>query len=89
MLKNKESFELFTPESVGACRPDFVVGKHSGNASLKDFCSRHGISADDDLCALLLGRVKSEARHKKRALRPEEVVALAAISAAAREKEEL
>ena len=35
MLKNKETYEIMTPESVGLNRSTLVMGKHSGRAAFK------------------------------------------------------
>jgi hypothetical protein len=36
MLKNKSTYEIMTPESVGLHRSNLVLGKHSGRAAFKD-----------------------------------------------------
>lgn len=36
MLKNAETYEIMTPESVGWNRSSFVLGKHSGRAAFRD-----------------------------------------------------
>lgn len=36
MLKNKSTYEIMTPESVGLNRSNLVLGKHSGRAAFKD-----------------------------------------------------
>lgn len=36
MLKNKQTYEIMTPESVGIKKTDIVLGKHSGRAALKN-----------------------------------------------------
>ncbi|MFM7344830.1 MAG: 2-isopropylmalate synthase, partial [Tagaea sp.] len=35
MLKNKQTYEIMTPESVGLVRSTLVMGKHSGRAAFK------------------------------------------------------
>ena len=34
MLKNRETYEIMTPQSVGRQDEDMVLGKHSGRAAL-------------------------------------------------------
>ncbi len=36
MLKNAETYEIMTPESVGVTKTSLVMGKHSGRAAFKD-----------------------------------------------------
>ena len=36
MLSNRETYEIMTPESVGAPSSDLVLGKHSGRHAFKD-----------------------------------------------------
>ena len=35
VLKNKETYEIMTPESIGITEKSLVLGKHSGKAALK------------------------------------------------------
>jgi 2-isopropylmalate synthase len=36
MLKNRETYEIMTPESVGVKKTSLVMGKHSGRHAFKE-----------------------------------------------------
>ena len=36
MLKNRQTYEIMTPESVGVKQTSLVMGKHSGRHAFKD-----------------------------------------------------
>jgi len=42
MLKNKKTYEIMTPESVGVTKSSLVMGKHSGRNAFKDKASELG-----------------------------------------------
>ena len=42
MLKNRETYEIMTPESVGVKKTSLVMGKHSGRHAFKDKLSDLG-----------------------------------------------
>jgi hypothetical protein len=43
MLKNKSTYEIMTPESVGLNKSALVLGKHSGRAAFKGVYLRHRV----------------------------------------------
>ena len=49
MLKNRETYEIMTPESVGVKKTSLVMGKHSGRHAFKDKLSDLGYSGITDL----------------------------------------
>ncbi len=44
MLKNRQTYEIMTPETVGIKQTDIVLGKHSGRAALKNKLSELGFN---------------------------------------------
>ena len=66
MLKNKETYEIITPESIGLVKDDtLVMGKHSGRAAFKDKLSKLGFTLDDDALNASFERFKILADKKK------------------------
>ena len=48
MLKNKKTYEIMTPESVGVIKSSLVMGKHSGRNAFKDKATELGYSNLDE-----------------------------------------
>lgn len=66
MLKNRETYEIMTPESVGREKTDIVLGKHSGRNAIKGKTSELGYSLDDDALQTVFEAVKGLADKKER-----------------------
>ncbi len=47
MLKNRSTYEIMTPQSVGMPQTEIILGKHSGRAALKSKISEWGFKLDD------------------------------------------
>ena len=45
MLKNAETYEIMTPESVGVSKTSLVMGKHSGRHAFKENCATSATSS--------------------------------------------
>ena len=66
MLKNKETYEIITPESIGLVKDDtLVLGKHSGRAAFKDKLAKLGFVLDDEALNASFERFKILADRKK------------------------
>ena len=66
MLKNKETYEIMTPESVGLNRSTLVMGKHSGRAAFKAKLKELGFeSLGDNAVEDAFKRFKDLADRKK------------------------
>jgi homocitrate synthase NifV len=65
MLSNKESYELFPPEDVGRKRPEYVIGKHSGSASIVHTLACRGIAVTRQDARVILTRVRDLAVKNK------------------------
>lgn len=71
MLKDTSTFEPFTPEEVGNVRR-YVIGKHSGRATLRSVLENHGIAVDEDKLAECLTQVRAVAIRQGAALTPDQ-----------------
>lgn len=48
MLKNRDTYEIMRPETVGITQSQIVMGKHSGRAALKNKLAEWQIEMDDE-----------------------------------------
>ena len=66
MLKNRETYEIMTPESVGVKKTSLVMGKHSGRHAFKEKLSDLGyVDVTDDIIQTAFGKFKILADKKK------------------------
>jgi 2-isopropylmalate synthase len=66
MLKNRETYEIMTPESVGVKKTSLVMGKHSGRHAFKEKLNDLGYSdVTDDVIQSAFGKFKVLADKKK------------------------
>jgi len=66
MLKNRNTYEIMTPESVGVQKTSLVMGKHSGRHAFKDKLNDLGyIDVTDDVIQEAFGKFKILADKKK------------------------
>ena len=66
VLKNKKTYEIFSPEEIGLDTQDtLVLGKHSGRAAFKSKLEKLGFSVDSDEINELFERFKELADKKK------------------------
>jgi 2-isopropylmalate synthase len=75
MLKNAQTYEIMTPESVGLSRSSLVMGKHSGRAALRDKLSALGYRLSDEELSEAFTRFKAIA-DKKKQIFDEDLIAL-------------
>ncbi len=75
MLKNAETYEIMTPESVGLKRSTLVMGKHSGKHAFRSKLKELGYELSDNELADAFYRFKDLADHKKEVF-DEDLVAL-------------
>ena len=75
MLKNRDTYEIMTPESVGVMKTNLVMGKHSGRAAFKDRLSELGISVGENQLEDAFVRFKTLA-DKKKEIFDEDILAL-------------
>ena len=66
MLKNRNTYEIMTPESVGVKKTSLVMGKHSGRHAFRDKLSDMGyVDVTDDVIDIAFGKFKILADKKK------------------------
>jgi len=66
MLKNRNTYEIMTPESVGVKKSSLVMGKHSGRHAFKEKLSDLGYTGvTDDIIQIAFGKFKVLADKKK------------------------
>ncbi len=65
MLKNAETYEIMTPESVGLTRSTLVMGKHSGRHAFKTKLEELGFKLSDNELNDAFERFKDLADNKK------------------------
>ena len=71
MIKNKQTYEIMTPESIGLMRGDqqsgagIVLGKHSGRNAVSTRLNELGYDLDDDKLQAIFVRFKEVAERKK------------------------
>lgn len=68
VLKNRETYEIMTPESVGLEKNSIVLGKLSGRAALKDRLKDMGYDLSEELLNETFSRFKDLADKKKEIL---------------------
>ena len=65
MLKNAQTYEIMTPESVGLKRSELVMGKHSGRAAFRNKLKELGYELGDNALEDAFKRFKDLADRKK------------------------
>ncbi|MFW6236650.1 MAG: 2-isopropylmalate synthase [Desulfovibrionales bacterium] len=75
MLKNRLTYEIMTPESIGRRGTEIVIGKHSGRAALKSKLKEMGYGLDEEQVSAVFNAVK-ELADKKEHIYDEDVEAL-------------
>jgi len=75
MLKNAETYEIMTPESVGLTQSSLVLGKHSGRHAFRKKLNELGFDLGDNAVQDVFVRFKDLA-DKKKEVYDEDIVAL-------------
>jgi 2-isopropylmalate synthase len=65
VLKNKETYEIMTPESVGLSKNNMVLGKHSGKHALRSKAEELGFELTEEALERAFERFKAVADKKK------------------------
>ena len=80
MLKNKKTYEIIAPETIGYFRGEndvgVVMGKHSGRHALKSKLGLLGFSLEGDALDEVFNRFKLVAEQKTGGVDDEEIIAL-------------
>ncbi len=72
MLKNRETYEIMTPQSIGRTSSDLVIGKHSGRNAVRTRLEELGYQLDDEQIHIVFEAVKQLA-DKKAAIHDEDL----------------
>jgi 2-isopropylmalate synthase len=75
-LKNKSTYEIIDPRSVGVPEGKLVLGKHSGRHALNSRCESLGYKLSKDQLNALYDRFTAVADQRKKGLMDEEIIAL-------------
>jgi homocitrate synthase NifV len=75
-LYNFLSYQPFASETVGRQSPEFVLGKHSGSASIQYIMAKHGVPISKEEATELLGKLRRAASSKKGSVSVEELKAI-------------
>lgn len=75
VIKNRLTYEIMTPDSIGRTSNDIVIGKHSGSHAVKNKAEELGYALDDEQIQVLFKAVKDLA-DKKEQIYDEDVEAL-------------
>ncbi len=75
MLKNAQTYEIMTPESVGLTRSKLVMGKHSGRHAFREKLRELGFELGDNAIEDAFRRFKDLADRKKE-IYDEDIIAL-------------
>jgi len=75
MLKNRNTYEIMTPESVGLEKSSLILGKHSGRAAFKDRLKEIGYDIGDNMLQIAFKKFKDLADKKKEIL-DEDIIAI-------------
>ncbi len=75
VLKNAQTYEIMTPESVGLIRSTLVMGKHSGRHAFREKLKELGFELGDNMLEEAFRRFK-EVADKKKDVYDEDIVAL-------------
>lgn len=82
MIKNKQTYEIMTPESIGLMRGEqqsgagIVLGKHSGRNAVKTRLRELGYDLDEEKFNAVFTRFKQVAERKKGGLEDDDLEAL-------------
>jgi len=66
MLKDRRTYEIMTPESIGRSGTEMVLGKHSGRAAIKAKVEELGYRLDEEQVVVVSDAVKRLADKKKK-----------------------
>lgn len=75
MLKNRNTYEIMTPESIGLEKSSLVLGKHSGRAAFRDHLKSLGYDLGHNILENVFAKFKDLADRKKEIL-DEDIIAL-------------
>jgi homocitrate synthase NifV len=76
VLNNRKSYQIIDAERIGSTEKDFVIGKHSGKASVMSFFAEKGVRLSENQCNWILHYIKQYAHIFKKELFGDELMNL-------------
>lgn len=76
LSKNRNTYQLISAEKIGKTEQKFLIGKHSGKATIIYYLTEANLPFTDEGCTLLLQKVKECADVLKRTLSKDELLDL-------------
>jgi len=74
LIKDRNTYQIISPESIGTYEQNYVIGKHSGRAAVDAFFAKMGIFLTPAESNIIVKCVKEKAVKLKRALSGEEII---------------
>lgn len=72
ILKNRNTYQLIEASKTGRKEEDFLIGKHSGKATVEHYLDEAHLLYDDNFITQLLATIKEKSEKLKRAISKEE-----------------
>ncbi|HBE76930.1 MAG TPA: homocitrate synthase [Firmicutes bacterium] len=76
LLNNRLTYEPFSAELIGRIPPQFMIGKHSGTASIQHILKEQGYEIDKALAIILLQKLRELSNQKKGACSMDDLMLL-------------
>jgi len=73
LIKKGSSYESYDPCDAGMNEKEFILGKHSGKASIKHLMEKKGVYLTDSNAEYILGIIKALSRQRKSAISCDEI----------------
>jgi len=74
LLKNRKTYQIVDAPSIGKTETEFVFGKHTGHAAVKEFCNRRNLPLTECQTADLTNTIKQRSVVLKRNLSVNELL---------------
>jgi homocitrate synthase NifV len=74
IVQNRNTYQIINASQVGRHEAEFVFGKHTGSAAIKEYCWRNNIVLPEHCYRELTEEVKQRSLVLKRSLSPEEIL---------------
>lgn len=76
LKKNRNSYQLLNATQLGRKEEEFLIGKHSGKATVEHYLDEAQLHYNDDFCSQLLAKVKETSERLKRSISKKELFEL-------------
>jgi homocitrate synthase NifV len=79
IVQNRNTYQIINASQVGRHEAEFVFGKHTGSAAIKEYCRRNHIALPEHCYRELTEEVKQRSLVLKRSLSFEEILRIVKI----------